>query len=86
MSGFRLALEWWGLPTRLEWALAADGGARVTKLGSRLDAWPWGVCIGIVQYVRMYSMYNMYGIYGMYGMYSRYICTVGTYVCGYICI
>ena len=36
-----------GLPTRLEWALVPDGGARFTKLGSRLDAWPSSACVGL---------------------------------------
>ena len=52
-DAFKLALSglslvaWWDLPTRLEWALAPDRGARVTKLGSRLDAWPSGVWVGL---------------------------------------
>ena len=33
-------MEWWGLPTRLEWALAPDRGAGVTKLGPWLRAGP----------------------------------------------
>ena len=40
-------VDWWGLPTRLEWALAPDRGASVTKLGPWLDAWPSGVCVGL---------------------------------------
>ena len=40
-------MEWWGLPTRLEWALGPDRGARVTTLGSWPDAWPSGVCVGL---------------------------------------
>ena len=43
LSGFCHSVEWRGLPTRL----ALDRGARVTKLGSRLDAWPSGVCVGL---------------------------------------
>ena len=35
------------LPTRLEWALAPDRGARVTKLGLWQHAWPPGVCVGL---------------------------------------
>ena len=27
LPGFRHPVEWWGLPTRLEWALAPDRGA-----------------------------------------------------------
>ena len=27
LPGFRHSVEWWGLPTRLEWALAPDRGA-----------------------------------------------------------
>ena len=27
-------VEWWGLPTRLEWALAPDGGALGYQTGS----------------------------------------------------
>ena len=40
-------MDWWDLPTRLEWALAPDRGAGVTKLGPWLDAWPSGVCVGL---------------------------------------
>ena len=47
LSGFRSSVEWWGLPTRLEWALDPDQGARVTKLGSQPHAWPAGVCVGL---------------------------------------
>ena len=31
----------------MEWVLAPDGGARVTKLGCRLDSWLSGVCLGL---------------------------------------
>ena len=44
---FVAAVEWWGLPTRPEWALAPDRGAGVTKLGPWLHAWPPGVCVGL---------------------------------------
>ena len=44
---FVAAVDWWGLPTRPEWALAPDRGARVTKLGPWLHAWPPGVCVGL---------------------------------------
>ena len=47
LPGFRHSVEWWGLPTRLEWALAPDRGAGVTKLGPWLRAWPSGVCVGL---------------------------------------
>ena len=47
LPGFRHSVEWWGLPTRLEWASAPDRGVEVTKLGPRLDAWPSGVCVGL---------------------------------------
>ena len=47
LPGFRHLVDWWGLPTRLEWALAPDRGAGVTKLGPWLDAWPSGVCVGL---------------------------------------
>ena len=40
-------MEWWGLPTCLECALAPDRGAGVTKLVSRLYAWLSGVCVGL---------------------------------------
>ena len=30
LPGFRHSVDWWGLPTRLEWALAPDRGAGVT--------------------------------------------------------
>ena len=49
LPGFRHSVDWWGLPTRLEWALAPDRGAGVTKLGPglvahglRASAWPQG--------------------------------------------
>ncbi len=49
MPGFRHSVDWWGLPTRLEWAQAPDRGAGVTKLGLglvahglRASAWPQG--------------------------------------------
>ena len=38
LLGFRHLVDWWGLPTRLEWALAPDRGAGVAKLGPGLDA------------------------------------------------
>ena len=47
LPGFRQPVDWWDLPTRLEWALAPDRGAGVTKLGPWLDAWPSGVCVGL---------------------------------------
>ena len=47
LPGFRHLVDWWDLPTRLEWALAPDRGAGVTKLGPWLDAWPSGVCVGL---------------------------------------
>ena len=47
LPGFRHLVDWWDLPTRLEWALAPDGGAGVTKLGPWLDAWLSGVCVGL---------------------------------------
>ena len=37
----------WGLPTGLEWTLAPDRGVGVTKLDSRLYAWPSRVCVGL---------------------------------------
>ncbi len=30
LPSFRHSVDWWGLPTRLEWALAPDRGAGVT--------------------------------------------------------
>ena len=42
---FVAAVDWWGLPTRPEWALAPDRGVGVTKLGPWLRAWPQGVCV-----------------------------------------
>jgi len=30
LPGFRHSVDWWGPPTRLEWALAPDRGAGVT--------------------------------------------------------
>ena len=47
LPGFRHLVDWWDLPTRLEWALAPDRGAGVTKLGPWLGAWPSGVCVGL---------------------------------------
>ena len=47
LPGFRRSVEWWGLPARLEWALAPDRGAGVTKLGPWLRAWLSGVCVGL---------------------------------------
>ena len=41
-------VDWWGLPTRVEWSLAPDRGAGVTKLGPWLRAWLSGVCVGFV--------------------------------------
>ena len=34
LLGFRHSVEWWGLPTRLEWALAPDRGALGYQTGS----------------------------------------------------
>ena len=34
LPGFRHSVEWWGLPTRLEWALAPDRGALGYQTGS----------------------------------------------------
>ncbi len=34
LPGFRHWVEWWGLPTRLEWALAPDRGALGYQTGS----------------------------------------------------
>ena len=34
LPGFRHPVEWWGLPTRLEWALAPDRGALGYQTGS----------------------------------------------------
>ena len=34
LPGFRHSVEWWGLPTRLEWALASDRGAFGYQTGS----------------------------------------------------
>ena len=34
VPGFRHSVEWWGLPTRLEWALAPDRGALGYQTGS----------------------------------------------------
>ncbi len=49
LPGFPHSVDWWGQPTRLEWALAPDRGAGVTKLGPglvahglRASAWPPG--------------------------------------------
>ncbi len=47
LLGFRHSVEWWGLPTRLECALAPDRGAGVTKLGPWLRARLSGVCVGL---------------------------------------
>ena len=44
---FRHSVDWWGLPTRLEWALAPARGVGVTIAGSWVSrAWPSGVCVG----------------------------------------
>ena len=43
----RRAVDWWGLLTRPEWALAPDRGAGDPKLGPWLRAWPPGVCVGL---------------------------------------
>ena len=40
--GICFSVEWRGLPTRLQWALAP---ARLTKLGSQPEVWLPGVCI-----------------------------------------
>ena len=34
LPGFRHSVEWWGLPTRLEWAQAPDRGALGYQTGS----------------------------------------------------
>ena len=34
LPGFRHLVEWWGLPTHLEWALAPDRGALGYQTGS----------------------------------------------------
>ena len=34
LPGFRHSVEWWGLPTRLEWALAPDRGVLGYQTGS----------------------------------------------------
>ena len=34
LLGFRHPVEWWDLPTRLEWALAPDRGAKGYQTGS----------------------------------------------------
>ena len=34
LPGFRHSVEWWGLPTRLEWPLAPDRGAWGYQTGS----------------------------------------------------
>ena len=34
LPGFRRSVEWWGLPTRLEWALAPDRGVLGYQTGS----------------------------------------------------
>ena len=34
LPGFRHSVDWWGLPTRLEWALAPDRGALGYQTGS----------------------------------------------------
>ena len=34
LPGFRHLVDWWGLPTRLEWALAPDRGALGYQTGS----------------------------------------------------
>ena len=34
LPGFRHLVDWWGLPTRLEWALAPDRGALGYQAGS----------------------------------------------------
>ncbi len=39
LPGFRHSVEWWGLPTRLEWALAPDrgaGGPQTRSLAARM--------------------------------------------------
>ena len=47
LPGLRHSVEWWGLPTRLEWALASIGVLWVTKMGPWQHAWPLGVCVGL---------------------------------------
>ncbi len=34
LPGFRHSVDWWGLPTRLDWALAPDRGAGGYQTGS----------------------------------------------------
>ena len=39
LPGFRHSVEWWGLPTRLEWALAPNrgaGGPQTRSLAARM--------------------------------------------------
>ena len=46
LLGFRHSVEWWGLPTRPDWALAPDWGALGYQTGSWVScAWPSGVCV-----------------------------------------
>ena len=47
LPSFRHSVDWWGLPTRLEWALAPDRGALGYQTGSLACAWPSGVCVGL---------------------------------------
>ncbi len=60
LPGFSHPVDWWGLPTRLEWASAPDRGAGGgTKLGPglvthgfRASAWPQGVGTDVLEFSR----------------------------------
>ena len=42
LLGFRHSVEWWGLRTRLEWALAPDRGALGYQTGSSAGRMAFG--------------------------------------------
>ena len=42
LPGFRHSVDWWGLPTRLEWALGPDRGALGYQTGSLAACMPFG--------------------------------------------
>ena len=58
LPGFCRSVEWWGLPTRLEWALAPDRGALGYQTGSLAARMAFGHLRGPwVQELKSSSLY-----------------------------
>ena len=58
LPGCRHSVEWWGLPTRLEWALAPDRGALGYQTGSLAARMAFGRLRGPwVQELKSSSLY-----------------------------